>query len=95
MREVLTMAPPEQIQSQLRQQVEQVRVRYGFAESFLRCAKVGGRLDVEVDFVVDGSSRVQTVTEFDQVRADLAERLRPLGQVSMTVGFTADRKWAL
>jgi len=95
MREVLTMAPPEQIQSQLRDQVEQVRLRYGLAESFLRCAKVGGRLDVEVDFLVDGSSRVQTVSEFDQVRADLDERLRRLGRVSMAVGFTADRKWAL
>jgi predicted Co/Zn/Cd cation transporter (cation efflux family) len=95
MREVLTMAPPEQIQRQLRHQVEQVRLRYGLAESFLRCAKVGGRLDVEVDFVVDGSSRVQTVSEFDQVRADLDQRLRQLGQVSMAVGFTGDRKWAL
>jgi cation diffusion facilitator family transporter len=95
MREVLTMAPPEEITRELRGQVEQVRRRYGLAESFLRCSKVGGRLDVEVDFVVDVASRVQTVTQFDEVRADLQDRLRPFGRVSMSVGFTGDRKWAL
>jgi cation diffusion facilitator family transporter len=95
MREVLTMAPSAPLHDQLRAVVDEVRRRYGFAESFLRAAKVGGRLDVEVDFVVDHTSTAQTVGEFDEVRADLYRRLRPLGQVSMSVGFTADRKWAL
>jgi predicted Co/Zn/Cd cation transporter (cation efflux family) len=76
--------------------VDEVRLGYGFAESFLRCSKVGGRLDVEVDFVVDDASRAQTVRQFDEVREDLSERLKPLGYaMSMSVGFTADRKWAL
>jgi cation diffusion facilitator family transporter len=95
MREVLAMAPPVGLVAQVRERVDDVRLRYGFAESFLRCGKVGARLDVEVDFVVDDASRAQTVREFDDVRADLHEQLTPLGNVSMSVAFTADRKWAL
>ena len=95
MREVLTMAPSADLQERVRDRVDDVRLRYGFAESFLRCGKVGARLDVEVDFVVDDASRAQTVGQFDEVRADLHEQLTPLGNVSMSVGFTADRRWAL
>jgi cation diffusion facilitator family transporter len=95
MREVLTMAPSAPLRHELDAVVDEVRSHYGFAESFLRAGKVGGRLDVEVDFVVDESSTAQTVRQFDEVRADLYRRLEPLGRVSLSVGFTADRKWAL
>jgi cation diffusion facilitator family transporter len=96
MREVLTMSPSAELRREVGSRVDEVRLGYGFAESFLRCSKVGGRLDVEVDFVVDDASRAQTVRQFDEVREDLSERLAPLGYaMSMTVGFTADRKWAL
>jgi predicted Co/Zn/Cd cation transporter (cation efflux family) len=99
MREVLGMAPSADIQRQVRSCVDEVRLGYRFTESFLRCAKVGGRLDVEVDFVVDDGSSARTVWQFDEVRADLARRLERLGlsgyAMSMSVGFTADRKWAV
>jgi len=99
MREVLSMAPSADIQRQLRSCVDDVRLHYDFVESFLRCAKVGGRLDVEVDFVVADGSSAQTVWQFDEVRTDLAGRLERLElrgyATSMSVGFTADRRWAL
>lgn len=95
-REVLTMSPAPALQHQLWERVRAIQADYGFAESFLRTSKVGGRLDVEADFVVDATSKAQTVRQFDQVRADLQRRLGPLGYAtSMTVSFTADRQWAI
>jgi cation diffusion facilitator family transporter len=95
-REVLTMAPEPAIQEQLRSCVREIEAHYGFLESFLRSAKVGGRLDVEIDFVVGDSSRAQHVREFDVVRQDIHDRLEPLGYAkSVSVTFTADRKWAV
>lgn len=95
-REILTMAPVPALHERIRACVDDVEHEYGFAESFLRTSKVGRRLDVEVDFVVDGSSKVQTARQLDDVRADLRDRLRPLEyDVSMAVSFTADRQWAL
>jgi cation diffusion facilitator family transporter len=95
-REILTMAPVPALYEQVRASVADVEREHAFAESFLRASKVGGRLDVEVDFVVDETSAVQTAEQLDLVRHDLWRRLQPLGyDLSMSVTFTADRRWAL
>lgn len=94
LREVLTMSPGQQVRDELLGCVLDIEGERGFAESFLRVSKVGSRLDVEVDFVVGPSSSAQTVAEFDEVRAQLRDRLRAKGHdASMSVGFTADRSW--
>jgi cation diffusion facilitator family transporter len=94
-REVLTMSPEPAVMEQLRSCVRHIENRYGFAESFLRASKVGPRLDVEIDFVVDESSTAQNVREFDAVRQDIHDRLEPLGYTRSTVvTFTGDRRWA-
>jgi predicted Co/Zn/Cd cation transporter (cation efflux family) len=96
LREVLTMAPDPAVMEQLWDCVREVQARYAFAESFLRASKVGSRLDVEIDFVVDDASTAQSVREFDVVRQELHDRLAPLGHpLSMVVSFTADRRWAI
>jgi cation diffusion facilitator family transporter len=95
-RELLAMSPGMEIQDRIREVVRAVEREYGFAESFLRASKVGGRLDVEIDYVVDDGSTAQNVHQFDDVRVELDRRLRALGLApSMSVGFTADRRWAL
>jgi cation diffusion facilitator family transporter len=95
-REVLSMAPSASIQRDLRTCVDDVEQEYGFSESFLRAAKVGSRMDIEIDFVVAPTSKAQHVTEFDAVRQQIDDRLEPLGyEKSMSVTFTADRKWAV
>ena len=95
MREVMSMSPPEDIQSQLEAVVDDVAQRYELQESFVRAAKVGGRMDIEVDYVVGPGSRVVTVVDCDTVRSDLHERLAALGyEKSLVVAFTTDRRWA-
>jgi cation diffusion facilitator family transporter len=95
MREVLSMSPPAEVQAQLRACVDEVEKRYGFQESFVRAAKVGGRMDIEIDFVLGPESMVVTVADCDAVRADLHEQLAALGyQRSVVVSFTTDRRWA-
>jgi len=95
MREVMSMSPPEDVQSQLREAVDDVARRYELQESFVRAAKVGARMDIEVDYVVGPESKVITVTDCDAVRSDLHERLAALGyEKSVVVAFTNDRRWA-
>ena len=86
--------PGPEFQERIRSAIRDVERHYGFAESFLRTSKVGSRLDVEIDFVVADASTAQTVRQFDDIRAELQERLGPLGDpLAMSVGFTADRRW--
>lgn len=93
LREILAMAPPAPMQAELRACVDAVRDRFGLGESFLRASKVGGRVDVEVDYVVDAAF---TVADCDTVRQDLHDRLTALGYgTSVVVAFTADRRWAV
>ena len=95
MREVLSMSPPAEVQERLRECVDEVERRYAFQESFVRAAKVGGRIDIEIDFVLGPDSTVVTVADCDGVRADLHDRLAALGyERSVVVAFTTDRRWA-
>jgi len=87
-RELLSMSPADEVLAGIRAEVAAVAAERGFAESVVRASKVGGRLDVEVDFVVPETA---SVAELDAVRAALAARLDP--NASMAVSFTADRRW--
>jgi cation diffusion facilitator family transporter len=95
LRELLTMSPPPEVLAELQACVDAVEERWGLAESFLRASRVGGRVDVEVDFVVGDGSPVVTVADCDAVRLDLHDRLAAVGhERSVVVAFTQDRRWA-
>jgi predicted Co/Zn/Cd cation transporter (cation efflux family) len=93
-RELLTMSPESSVVEPLRACAREVQEAYGFVESFVRASKVGGRLDVEIDFVVGPNSRTRDVDGFDAVRTRIHDELTPLAdRLSISVGFTADRRW--
>jgi cation diffusion facilitator family transporter len=95
LRQILSMAPEADVLDQLRACVAAVEERYAFSESFLRASKVGNRMDIEIDFVIDAGSAVRTIADGDTVRQDLHEQLAALGyERSVVVTFTADRRWA-
>jgi cation diffusion facilitator family transporter len=95
LREILSMAPEADVLDELRACVAAVEEQYALSESFLRASKVGDRMDIEIDFVVDAESAVRTIVDSDSVREDLHERLAALGyERSVVVTFTADRRWA-
>ena len=95
MRELLVMSPPAPVLESLQAVVESVRERYAFDDAVLRASKIGGRVDVEVAFVVGSQSEVRTVADCDGVRGDLHDRLTALGyEQSVTASFTGDARWA-
>jgi cation diffusion facilitator family transporter len=96
LREILAMSASPEVLEPLQARVTDVETRYRFAESFLRASKVGGRMDIEIDFVLGEDSTVQTVAECDQVRQELYDQLAELGYGrSVLISFTTDRRWAL
>jgi cation diffusion facilitator family transporter len=92
--EVLTMSAAPEVRDQVLAQAADVARTWGLAEPVVRLSKVGSRLDVEVVFLVEPGSTARTVEEFDEVRAELDERLRATGlEPWMSVEFTADPRW--
>ncbi|MEU6560690.1 cation diffusion facilitator family transporter [Nocardia nova] len=93
-REILTMAAPEPVLAQVREVCERVRADHGFEASFVRASSVGGRLDLDLSFVLDADTPHRDIEFFDEVRAEIQRRLASLGyQHSTSVVFTAQRRW--
>jgi predicted Co/Zn/Cd cation transporter (cation efflux family) len=96
LREVLTMSAAPAVRDRATAVVEEVARDWGLAGPVVRLSKVGSRLDVEVIFLVEAASRARTVEQFDEVRAELEERLRTTGlEPWLSVEFTADPRWAV
>jgi predicted Co/Zn/Cd cation transporter (cation efflux family) len=94
MRELLSMAPSPDVVDELRAVVGEVADRAGFEDAVLRAARVGSRMDIEIDFLLGASARSLTVTDCDAVRQEVHERLAALGlERSVVVTFTGERRW--
>jgi predicted Co/Zn/Cd cation transporter (cation efflux family) len=87
--ELLEGVPLGPLHDQVDELVRATTERFGLTEPVVRMSKLGPKLYLEVEFLVDGE---WTVDSSDRVRRDLVERL---GEVPhhpwVTVGFTADR----
>lgn len=95
-REILAMAPDGDLRGRVEEIARDIEEEYGFEESFVRLSKVGGKLYVEIDYVVGESSLINDVHGLDRVREHMSQRLEEVELSKwLTVSFTADRKWAL
>ncbi len=74
--ELLEGAPDPEIQRPVRHAVSEVQAEFELADPFLRMAKVGRKLYIEVDFVVTGHE--WDVADEDQIRHSLLSRLSGL-----------------
>ena len=88
--ELLEGVPPAEITDAVGAVVEEVRARFGLDEPIVRLHKLGPKLYVEVDFVVEPGE--WDVSEEDAVRRAVVEGLAPLGlTVWAYVELTTDR----
>ena len=88
--ELLEGEPPAEIRESVLATVEEVRTRFGLDEPIVRLHKLGRKLYVEVDFVVEPGE--WDVSEEDAVRRAVVDGLGPLGlDVWAYVELTTDR----
>jgi predicted Co/Zn/Cd cation transporter (cation efflux family) len=88
--ELLEGEPPAAVAGPVRAVVAAVRARFGLDEPVLRLHKLGGKLYVEVGFVVRPGE--WDVADEDAVRRAVVEGLEPLGlDVWASVELTTDR----
>ena len=88
--ELLEGEPPAEITDAVQGVVDDVRQRFGLDEPIVRLHKLGRKLYVEVDFVVEPGE--WDVSEEDAVRRAVVDGLVPLGlDVWAYVELTTDR----
>lgn len=94
-RELLMVAPADDIQDQLQQHANAIAREHGFAEAIVRSAKMGRELAIDMAFIANSDSDATNIAQMDDIRAELRTRLASLDmKLWMNVLFTADRRWA-
>lgn len=89
-RELLQGAPSTEVQQSVHLAVDDVRRHFGLDEPIVRMRKVGRKLFLEVDFVVEPGH--WDVSDEDEVRRSLLARLEPLGfDLWAYIELTTDR----
>ena len=87
--ELLEAAPESTIAARIDEVITEVGGRFGLGESVVRSAKLGGRLYVEVTFLVGAGT--WSVDDEDSVRRAIIEGLRSTGlDLWATIEITAD-----
>lgn len=92
MRELLEAAPHGDVALPVEIAVTEIRRRYGLPEPTMRLGKLGRKLYVELDFLVEDTG--WTVTDVDRIRRDLTTLLdRPAQVLWLNVELHTDPHW--
>ncbi len=96
-KEVLEMAPDDDVQEIVQDYIDRVEDKYRFEDSVVRLTKVGSRLFIEIDFILGDDSKVINVDDFDAVREEIYDHINNIKEISyskwLRILFTRDRRW--
>ncbi|CAM3890139.1 cation diffusion facilitator family transporter [Alkalicoccus chagannorensis] len=94
--EVLEMRPSDEVRQDIAAVVSGVEEAYAISETFLRVTKVGRTIWVEVDFVAEPDTPLDSLRVQDQIREQIASGMNGLAPKKwMTVSFMHNRRWAV
>ena len=93
MKELMQSRPSEAIANDIIDKIENVDTGLEFSDKVLRLGKVGSKIMIEIDYVVQGGSKLDSVFEQDQLRGRFAKIFSKLPyRVWLNIGFTSDTK---
>ncbi|MGQ7272862.1 cation diffusion facilitator family transporter [Marinobacter sp. V034] len=94
-RELLMMAPSEDLQEDLRTRIDAVAANHRLPNAVIRMAKVGRELAVDITFITPNDFGPVDIGELDNVREELYGSLSEAGfKLYMNIVFTKERRWA-
>ncbi|MCL2591994.1 MAG: cation transporter [Defluviitaleaceae bacterium] len=94
-RELLMAKPSEEIVKSINKILEAVNKKYELSNHILRLGKVGGKLIIEIGYIVKKKSKMDSIEMQDRLRKELTEKLICIPYEKwINVTFTGDMKWA-
>jgi len=94
MRELLQASPPEEVTNLINQKIEQVDQNYDFSDKILRLGKAGNKIIIEIDYVIEKTSKLDSISEQDQLRDHLTQSFIQLPYEKwVNINFTNNIKW--
>lgn len=92
-REILLMTP-ERMDLRVREIMDRMQEKYGFADYASYVVKVGRARFIELHIVLPESFPIPSITALDAIRADISQEIGGAGPHRwITVSFTGDEAW--
>jgi len=94
-RELLMAIPSKEIVKSINEILEIVSSKYELSNHVLRLGKVGGRLFIEIGYIVKKDSKMDSIEMQDRLRKELTQKLDDIHfEKWVNVTFTGDMRWA-
>jgi len=94
-RELLMAKPADEIVESINKKLEAVNSDYGLSDHVLRLGKIGGKLIIEIGYVIEKNSKMDSIQMQDRLRKELVEQLAVIPYEKwINITFTGDIRWA-
>jgi predicted Co/Zn/Cd cation transporter (cation efflux family) len=94
LREVLMQAPSAEIQTEIRERIEQAIKPAAEEQIYIRMLPVGRFLYLQIHILLPADARLHGINECDSIRERIHENLKDFHpRLTLDVVFTADERW--
>ena len=94
-KELLHATPSPELTSLIKEKVDLINRRHHFSNMVLRIGKDGQELIVEIDYIIEENSELDSIRKQDQLRSELSHSLSEIPYKKwLSITFTGDIKWA-
>jgi predicted Co/Zn/Cd cation transporter (cation efflux family) len=89
--ELMQAVPSEETMNTIVGKIEKQTQEYDYVEKIMRLGKVGGKIIIEIDYVIDKDSKLNCVSEQDKLRSSLIQTFAELDFGKwINISFTSD-----
>jgi len=94
-KELLHAVPSLELTSLIEEKINQINLNYHFTDTVLRIGKVGQEIIIEIDYIIEENSELDSIRKQDTLRAELNRSLSEIPYEKwLSLTFTGDIKWA-
>lgn len=95
-KEIILVKANDEINNDIYVIVKDIEEEYNFEDSITRVSKMGSSLRIEIDFIFNGDSKMESLEEMDTVREKISKKTNHLEYDKwLNVSFTGNKKWAI
>ena len=94
-RELMIATPSEEIALLITNKIDETNANYQFNEKILRLGKVGSKIIIEINYIIDENCELNSISNQDELRRQLRQTLLELPYEKwLTITFTGDTRLA-
>lgn len=95
-KEIILVKANDEINNDIYVIVKDIQEEYNFEDSITRVSKMGSSLRIEIDFIFNEESKMESLGEMDEVREKIDKETNHIKYEKwLNVSFTGNKKWAI